>query len=500
MSAATSDPIVTMAVDAAVAEAAGLAAAVRMIEPLVAGTDPAPWIAAMADAAVARGWAEDGDAATSEVMAALAFYARKPVQAAADPVPAVHEPVQEVKQRSGGNGLSPGVKHRIRVQALDNVIEQLDLVIDATGNFRNREDWTRSRWTLDKIAERAAFEIRTKIDVAVDVLVQTLSVRVDREAAIRRQAIISRITGRPATAAGDAELRRLVRAMTGQERPADVEALRHVIWLIKRKAAGLPAEAHLMLVLYGKQGAGKSVAMLKLLAPLAELIDPDMTVDSLCDDRWAPMLADLLVGFLDELSGMTRADFARLKARVTSPVVSYRPMRTNRVVSIPHNCTFVGATNKPVAELLKDETGNRRFYEIHTLDRLDWNEINAIDYNEVWNAVSETDAAPAVVHRGIISAVQLTQRYRDGVERFSSEVIIERAGVAYIVADGLFKQYQEWCAANGERPQTAEQFGQRLRALGWRRIRPRVSGKPTYAYAPPSSDPSDPSDPSDQLL
>ena len=191
------------------------------------------------------------------------------------------------------------------------------------------------------------------------------------------------------TAANKANWQKLVQSIVDEDETSKLMAeclLKKFIWQVKRKMAGLPVFDHLMVVLHGQQGSGKTVFVRKFLEPLQELTAPS-TFHDVMDNRIIDVW-EMSALFIDEMEGAARKDIDGLKRIITAEYLNRRPMRTNTVVKIPNNVTFIGATNKRLEEMIRDTTGLRRFAELVALNKMDWDTINEIDYKALWKALS----------------------------------------------------------------------------------------------------------------
>jgi hypothetical protein len=94
------------------------------------------------------------------------------------------------------------------------------------------------------------------------------------------------------------------------------------------------------------------------------------------------------------MSGGNKAEINALKQTMTSEKKNYRELGGHHFNSVIRRMVFIGDCNNPVKDILSDNTGMRRFYEIVVNGRTDHDVINTFDPLLAWSCVSEDDPPP----------------------------------------------------------------------------------------------------------
>jgi hypothetical protein len=266
------------------------------------------------------------------------------------------------------------------------------------------------------------------------------------------------------------ELERLIKAITGNTSKLDIYCFAHFLWQIKRKIYEKEVKNHLMLVLEGAQGCGKSTVVDKIANVKGlENFVAKKTVLQLVDDRQWAVLKDFYLIILDEMQGCKKAAIDSLKSIITANEMSYRPMRTNSTCTIRQNCSFLGTTNNLIEELIIDSSGMRRFYAISCLDPIDWNAINTISFETIWKSINEDLIDGYSNHvSNDLKKFQDERRHRDSIEEFiinknikpASDIENEMHGIEI---GRLFLHYKLFCHDWGFDPVDKSSFGKGMK-------------------------------------
>lgn len=173
---------------------------------------------------------------------------------------------------------------------------------------------------------------------------------------------------------------------------------------------------HMMPILYGAQGSGKSTAVDKFLSPLTDM-SSKVGFDIFEHDGKMYALSTTPVMFFDELAGVTKAEVERIKDIMLADRRELRKLYANPATRTLIS-TFIGCSNRDVSTMIKDETGNRRFLQIDTPKKLSLTTIKGFDAMAMWRAVDEEADAPLYANAADLADVQSLQ----GEQRHLSNV------------------------------------------------------------------------------
>ncbi len=306
------------------------------------------------------------------------------------------------------------------------------------------------------------------------------------EVNIARETELKKLNEKLQYAGPNDSVHKFISAIVGTPEAANEEqVIKHFIWQTKRKLLGLKPEHHMMPVLYGKTGSGKTVAINNLLKPLSGVVTTG-DFGMLSDSREKFRLTENYVVFLDEMAKAGKADVESIKNSITSARIDYRILGHSREIKGVNNATFIGATNQELSIVINDPTSVRRFYEIKTLDKLDWETINSLDYLSMWKSVDPYSICPISEYLEEIKAKQEDMRSKDPVELFIQEKGIRssfKKGSFIYPLKNVYKSYKCWADDNGYRALGSANFGKKFKSfIGEKNQVRRSSGVAYHLY------------------
>lgn len=220
--------------------------------------------------------------------------------------------------------------------------------------------------------------------------------------------------------------------------------LKKFIWQVKRKMLGLRIDNHLMPVITGAQGKGKSTFVRDyLLEPVGEVVN-NTDFGKIEDDRNMDMWRNFVL-FLDEMGHAVKADIDTIKNKITAATVSGRPMRTNSNVQFAQNATFIGCSNKELNQLIRDETGNRRFVSLRYSMNPDWGVLATVQPHLLWMSVDEHGEDPTKGIADQLRAAQALVREKSMVEQWLEDFKVPAMMVGKKrTATDWYPDFKEW--------------------------------------------------------
>lgn len=266
------------------------------------------------------------------------------------------------------------------------------------------------------------------------------------------------------------EIQKVNQALGGSE--LDLQVLSHWAWQIKRKALNLPVYEHIAVVLYSEvQGVGKSTAIQKLIAPLADYTI-DLNFAQLTDERYCSAAASSLVVRIEELAGWsTKAQLESLKNFITAPALSFRKLHGHECPVVTNYASIIGSTNKHLNTIITD-TQNRRFHQID-IQSINHELINSIDYNALFAGIDERKEK-GYLHGEVLAQLRKSQQRlatQSPIDQFLESINLAPAknGKSKLVqVDVIYRAYRSSTVEAGfSKPLTSIALGRELSNRGF---------------------------------
>lgn len=135
-----------------------------------------------------------------------------------------------------------------------------------------------------------------------------------------------------------------------------------------------------ILVLNGPQGMGKST-FFSILG--REWFSDSLSIADMRDKTAAEKLQGYWILEISEMNGIKKTDVETVKSFVTRQDDKFRQSYGINVESHPRSCIIVGSTNSE-SGFLRDVTGNRRFWPVHTPGTGKYRPWEVKDADQIW--------------------------------------------------------------------------------------------------------------------
>jgi hypothetical protein len=218
----------------------------------------------------------------------------------------------------------------------------------------------------------------------------------------RRKQLFAHLTDRRPDSKANSRLHQCLAELFDQPPKLTIGCIAHWIWQVKQKMLGRPVEHHMMLFIFSKeQGNGKSTFVRKLVGPLAEFASGDVLIEDLADRRSEDIFRFPVV-VLDDMGRALTDSVSTIKSVMTSDNLNRREMYTSRSKTLRQAATFIGTANRPIHELIDDDSGHRRFVMMPfksggstagEKERL-WKIVNELNFEGLWLSVDAFGPSP----------------------------------------------------------------------------------------------------------
>ena len=307
---------------------------------------------------------------------------------------------------------------------------------------------------------------KSKLQSAVNILFHNLNQQYNKEFRAKLKYDETAYTPQ----ACDVELSRWINAICEDGHELSFYIMKNWIWNVKRKMANQPAYDPLCPVLFGKTRGGKTSELVRFLEPVRYFTAP-LTIGQLCDTRNYNVHQENYIIFLDEMAGAKKQDIAQLKMLMTAKDITQRVMHSTTQQRIRVMTNFIGASNKPISEVIEDDTSGARFWELRCRDVLDWDTLAKIDRRAIWASVKAEDKnpLPLAMREKILSLQHRKVRYKPLIEEWCEDIALA-PGEDFLPVKTLYQHFDQWARESGcQHIPTRITLGKKLLEMGFKR-------------------------------
>lgn len=141
-------------------------------------------------------------------------------------------------------------------------------------------------------------------------------------------------------------------------------------------------------VLYGLQGTGKTALINKLVQPFKEAgVSGQPTTVSLFENYTFDILSKNFTLVLDDFQQIERNKIPVFKDMISGDIRTGRQKGDQSSKNFRTFASFILATNEPLNEMVSDDTGNRRFFEIEV--KPTYEALKNRNFLAIWKSVDE---------------------------------------------------------------------------------------------------------------
>jgi hypothetical protein len=203
-----------------------------------------------------------------------------------------------------------------------------------------------------------------------------------------------------------------------------IASFKHFIWQIFRKQLGLPVDHHLMPLIIGAQGSGKTRFVETLLAPLKETASAPARTSDVVDKRVIGMLSYVVL-WLDDMEQLSSGQgVENFKSFLTAVDQMRRVLGLSIDTTVKQNATLIGTSNRTAADLIPDGTGHRRFVELPFRngnparggDASIWAMINSVPMELLYRSVDARIESPIMPYLEALAAHQKGTLFKSTLE------------------------------------------------------------------------------------
>jgi len=308
---------------------------------------------------------------------------------------------------------------------------------------------------------------------------------------------------------GDVEITKLFKLYKAKGKiEHHIQMLKHFLYNIKQILLGRKPVQEVVICFLGLQSIGKGFIIQCLEAAIPGLTS-FCTVEQVKVPKNTPKWGEVPIAFFDEISGINKKDLAAFKSWITAPNLSYTPLYTSSNVHVTKITQSIIAIDYPIAQIIKDPNGMRRFYEVpsgqpaSTWFKMEYPEGSGeyitmadIDWIEILKSINEDEPrgyyAEGKKHYREIVAIQEAMRHRSSVEAYLvEESFLDRNGkvnpkikTKKFPVKYLEGRFIKWMHKNHYREQNRQWFIDTLKSHGLEVDVPRASAQHVLLNVP----------------